>query len=86
MAEAGVKGYQHSSWVGLLAPAKTPASIITRLHQESVKIINTDEVKKLFLRRGMEAEGNSPSEFAASVREDVEKWKKLVKAAGIKAR
>jgi tripartite-type tricarboxylate transporter receptor subunit TctC len=86
MAEAGVKGYQHSSWVGLLAPAKTPASIITLLHKESVKIINTGEVKQLFLRRGMEAEGNSPEEFAASVREDVEKWKKLVKAAGIKAR
>lgn len=86
MAEAGVKGYQHSSWVGLLAPAKTSASIITLLHKESVKIINTGEVKQLFLRRGMEAEGNSPEEFAASVREDVEKWKKLVKAAGIKAR
>ncbi|RPJ47741.1 MAG: tripartite tricarboxylate transporter substrate binding protein [Betaproteobacteria bacterium] len=86
MAEAGVKGYQHSSWVGLLAPAKTPPAIIDRLHAESVKIINSAEVKKLFLGRGMEAEGNTPAAFAASVREDVEKWKKLVKAAGIKAR
>ncbi|MGE4112273.1 MAG: tripartite tricarboxylate transporter substrate-binding protein, partial [Burkholderiales bacterium] len=86
MAEAGVKGYQHSSWVGMLAPAKTPPAVIRLLHAESVKIINTAEVKKLFLRRGMEAEGNTPAEFAASVREDVEKWKKLVKAAGIKPR
>jgi tripartite-type tricarboxylate transporter receptor subunit TctC len=86
MAEAGIKGYQHSSWVGMLAPAKTPPAIIKLLHAESVKIINSAEVKKLFLRRGMEAEGNTPEAFAASVREDVEKWKKLVKAAGIKPR
>ncbi len=86
MAEAGIKGYQHSSWVGMLAPAKTPAPIIKLLHAESVKIINTDEVKKLFLRRGMEAEGNTPEAFAADIRSDVEKWKKLVQAAGIKGR
>jgi len=86
MGEAGIKGYQHSSWVGMLAPAKTPQPIIKLLHAESVKIINTAEVKKLFLRRGMEAEGNTPEEFAADIRKDVDKWKKLVKAAGIKGR
>jgi tripartite-type tricarboxylate transporter receptor subunit TctC len=84
MAEAGVKGYAHASWVGLLAPAKTPQPIIDRLYAESVKILGRDDVKKLFLRNGMETEGNSPKEFAAAVREEVEKWKKLVKAAGIK--
>ena len=83
-AEAGVKGYQHSSWVGMLAPAKTPRSIIERLHAESVKIVRSDEVKTLFLRRGMEVDGNSPAEFGATIREEVDKWKKLVKAAGIK--
>ena len=83
MNEAGVKGYQHASWVGLLAPARTPKAIIDRLHRESVKIIERDEVKKLFLRSGMEAEGNTPQEFAATIREEVDKWKKLVKAAGI---
>ncbi|MBS1220022.1 MAG: transporter substrate-binding protein [Proteobacteria bacterium] len=85
MVEAGVKGYQHSSWVGMLAPAKTPQAIIDRLHTESVKIITRDDVKKLFLRNGMEAEGNTPKEFAAGIRDEVDKWKKLVKAAGIKA-
>ena len=83
MAEAGVKGYQHASWVGLLAPAKTPQAIIDRLHAESVKILGRDDVKKLFLRSGMETEGNTPKEFAATVREEVDKWKKLVKIAGI---
>ena len=83
MAEAGVKGYQHASWVGLLAPAKTPQAIIDLLHVESVKILDRDDVKKLFLRSGMETEGNTPKEFAATVREEVDKWKKLVKIAGI---
>jgi tripartite-type tricarboxylate transporter receptor subunit TctC len=85
MAEAGVKGYQHASWVGLLAPAKTPKPVIDRLHAESIRIIERDEVKKLFLKSGMEAEGNTPQQFAAIIREEVEKWKILIKAAGIKA-
>jgi tripartite-type tricarboxylate transporter receptor subunit TctC len=84
VAEAGVKGYQHASWVGLLAPARTPSTIIDRLHAESVKVVNSDEVRKLFLKSGMEAEGNSPQAFAASIREEVDKWKMLVKSAGIK--
>jgi len=86
VAEAGVKGYQHASWVGLLAPTGTPQPIINRLHVESVKIINRPEVQKLFLARGMEAEGNTPQEFAATVKEEVAKWKKLVVTAGIKPR
>ena len=85
VAEAGVKGYQHASWVGLLAPAKTPRTVIERLHAESVKIIARDDIRKLFLRQGMEPEGSSPKEFADAIREEVDKWKKLVKAAGIKA-
>ena len=85
VAEAGVKGYQHASWVGMLAPAKTPRAVIDRLHAETVRIIQGDDVKKMFLKSGLEVEGNSPAEFAATIREEVEKWKKLVKAAGIKA-
>jgi tripartite-type tricarboxylate transporter receptor subunit TctC len=86
MAEAGITGYQHSSWVGLLAPARTPQAIINLLNAEAVKIVNSAEVKKLFLRRGMESVGNSQKEFGDSIREDVDKWKKLVKSAGIKPR
>jgi tripartite-type tricarboxylate transporter receptor subunit TctC len=85
VAEAGVKGYQHASWVGLLAPAKTAKTIIDRLHAESVKILNRDDIKKTFLKGGMEAEGNSPQEFAEAIRREVDQWKKLVKAAGIRA-
>lgn len=84
IAEAGVKGYQHASWVGLLAPAKTPKAIIDRLHAESVKILARDEVRKVLLKGGMEAEGNSPQEFAEAIKREVALWKKLVQSAGIK--
>ncbi len=85
VAEAGVKGYQHASWVGMLAPAKTPKPVIDRLHAESVKILARSDVRNGFLKGGMEAEGNSPREFAENIVREVEQWKKLVKTAGIKA-
>jgi tripartite-type tricarboxylate transporter receptor subunit TctC len=85
IAEAGVPGYEHASWVGLLAPAKTPAAIVNRLNAESVKIVANPEVKTLFLRDGLEPVGDTPREFAAVVKLEVAKWMKVVKAAGIKA-
>ncbi len=85
VAEAGVKGYQHASWVGMLAPAKTPKPVIERLHAESVKILARSDVRNGFLKGGMEAEGNTPKEFADNIVREVEQWKKLVKTAGIKA-
>lgn len=84
VAEAGVKGYQHASWVGMLAPAKTPKPVIDRLHTESVKILGRDEIRKVFLKQGLETEGNSPKEFADNIRREITQWKNLVKTAGIK--
>jgi tripartite-type tricarboxylate transporter receptor subunit TctC len=84
VAEAGVKGYQHASWVGMLSPAKTPKPVIDRLHAETIKILARNDIRQSFLRQGMEAEGNTPQEFAATITREVEQWKKLVTAAGIK--
>ncbi len=84
VTEAGVKGYQHASWVGMLAPAKTPKQVIERLHAESVKILARNEIRSSFLKQGMEAEGNTPQQFAASISREVDQWLKLVKSAGIK--
>ena len=85
VAEAGVPGYEHTSWVGLLAPAKTPRPIISRLNAESVRIVNTPQVKTLMLRDGLESVGDTPEEFAAIIKAEVAKWMKLAKVAGIKA-
>lgn len=83
VSEAGVTGYEHSSWVGILAPAKTPRHVIEKLNTEIVKIVNAPDVKAVFLRDGLESVGNSPREFEAIIKAEVAKWQTLVKAAGI---
>ena len=85
VAEAGVPGYEHASWVGLLAPAKTPQAIIARLNREAARVLNVPDVKTIYLRDGLETVGDSPQEFAAVIRTEVAKWRKVVKAAGIRA-
>ena len=84
IAEAGVPGYEHASWVGMLAPAGTPAPVIAKLNGEMVRIVQTPQVRDYFLRDGLEPEGDSAKEFSADIRHEVAKWQKVVKAAGIK--
>ncbi len=84
IAEAGVPGYHHASWVGMLAPARTPRGIITKLNAESVKILNTQEMKTLLLRDGLEPVGGTPEQFSAVIKKEVAQWINLVKVAGIK--
>ena len=85
ISEAGVPGYRHTSWVGMLAPARTSQSVITKLNGEAVKVLHSPEVKALLLRDGLEAVGDSPQEFAGLIKSEVAKWMKVVRAAGIKA-
>jgi tripartite-type tricarboxylate transporter receptor subunit TctC len=84
IAEAGVRGYQHQSWVGMLAPAKTPRPVVTRLNAEVVRIVQTPDMKTLLLREGLEAAGDTPEEFEKDIKDEIAKWQKLTKAAGIK--
>jgi tripartite-type tricarboxylate transporter receptor subunit TctC len=84
LEESGVRGYRHSSWVGLLAPAATPAPVIARLHAETVKTVKTPEVSAVLLRDGLEPVGDTPKEFGEFIREEIARWAKVVKAAGIK--
>jgi len=85
IAEAGVSGYDHSSWVGLLAPARVPQPVVSRLNAEAVKAAHTQEVRAALLRDGLEATGTSPTEYAALIKMEVAKWIKVAKAANIKA-
>lgn len=82
--EAGVAGYDYNSWIGLLAPAKTPAPIVSRLHSESVKIMNTPEMKAVLAHEGSEPVVNAPDVFAGIIKAEVARWAKVVQAAGIK--
>jgi tripartite-type tricarboxylate transporter receptor subunit TctC len=85
IADAGVKGYDYASWIGLLAPAKTPPAIVSRLNAEAVKALQTPEIKAILAVEGSEPVGNSPEQFAAILNTEVARWAKVVKSAGIKA-
>jgi tripartite-type tricarboxylate transporter receptor subunit TctC len=85
MTEAGLPGYEYHGWIGLLAPAGTPAEIIRRLNAELVKALRSPVAKEWFAAQGGVAVGDSPAEFAAYIRAEYEKWGKVVREAGIKA-
>ena len=84
IAEAGVTGYEASTWYGLLAPAKTPKPIIDRLHVETVKILAGPARQRLEVQ-GFEPIGGTPAEFSAHIKSEIVKWAKVIKDANIPA-
>jgi tripartite-type tricarboxylate transporter receptor subunit TctC len=85
--EAGgpaLKGYEASSWFGLLAPAGTPPEIVNRIQQEVAKSLGTPAIKEKMLAQGAIPSGNSPAEFAKFIDSEHAKWAKVVKASGAK--
>jgi tripartite-type tricarboxylate transporter receptor subunit TctC len=85
VSEAGVPGYEAGTWYGLLVPAGTPKGIVTRLHAESVKLLQLSDVRDRLDAAGFDPIGNSPAEFATHIRGEIAKWKKVVQAAGVRA-
>ena len=85
IAEAGpVKGFDASSWFGLLAPAGTPADIVNRLQQESAKALGGAALKERLLSQGAIPGGTTPAEFAAFIASETKKWAQVVKNSGAK--
>lgn len=83
--EAGnLKGFDASSWFGLLAPAGTPADIVNRLQQESAKAMNNPAVKEKLLAQGAIPGGNTPAEFSKMIASEIKKWAQVVKVSGAK--
>jgi tripartite-type tricarboxylate transporter receptor subunit TctC len=85
MDEAGVKGYESSTTFGVLAPAKTPAAIVARLNRETSKALLLPESRERLSGIGMEPVGGTPQDYAAHLKEELAKYARLVKTAGIKA-
>jgi tripartite-type tricarboxylate transporter receptor subunit TctC len=83
-AESGVPGYDHGPWNGLFAPAKTPPTVIAKIHAEVARALQMSEVRKTFANEGVETVANTPEAFAAIVRAELAMWPKVVRAAGIK--
>ena len=84
VAEAGLPGFEASSWQAVLAPARTPKPIIDRLHREVVKALHSPEVERRLLAEGSEIGGGSPEAFAAYIHNEIAKWTRVVKETGIK--
>jgi tripartite-type tricarboxylate transporter receptor subunit TctC len=85
VAESGVPGYEVSAWFGLLAPAGTPKPVIDALYVNIADILKQPEVVKQLFDLGAEPGGNTPEAYARQIAADVEKWKKVVAATGVKA-
>jgi tripartite-type tricarboxylate transporter receptor subunit TctC len=82
--EQGLPGFEVVSWTGVAAPAKTPPGIVRKLYETIVKIVNTPDMQKFMASQGAEPALLGPEEFRAYIKADIEKWAKVVKAAGIK--
>jgi tripartite-type tricarboxylate transporter receptor subunit TctC len=84
IAEAGVPGYEASGWFGVIAPGATPRELVARLSAALLKGIMEADARERLAALGGEVVANTPAEFAARIRDDLAKWKKLVAAIGLK--
>ena len=82
--QGGVKGFDGSSWQGVVMPANTPRDMIARTNAELAKMLKAPDMKERILLQGGIASGNSPEEFAAFIRSETEKWAKVAKAAQVR--
>jgi tripartite-type tricarboxylate transporter receptor subunit TctC len=85
IAETGVPGYEAVNWIGIVAPAGTPAAITAKLHADIAAVVDSPELQKQFAAEGVDPMRMSATEFGAFMQQELEKWGRVVKEGGIKA-
>ena len=85
LAEAGLTGYEISSWFGLFVPASTPNAVVDKLYKETLRVLKSPDVLERFAKEGAESVGNTPADFNNYVRAEFVKYNKVIKDNGIKA-
>jgi tripartite-type tricarboxylate transporter receptor subunit TctC len=85
MVEAGVADFEITSWFGLLAPAATPAAVVSRLNAEMVKVLAREDVKSTLGAQGLNVASSSPEQFAAHIKSEIARFTRIARTAGIKA-
>lgn len=85
VAEAGVPGFEATSWHGVVVSSRTPDALVSRLNADFAKVLQLSDLREKFSGLGMEILGGTPQEFAAYIREEIPKWAKLIKAANVRA-
>ena len=83
--EQGVSGFDVSSWVGIMAPAKTPRPVIDKLHAAIVAVMKEPDMRERLVTLGVEPVANTPEQFGEQIKGDLARWQKVVEAAKIKA-
>jgi tripartite-type tricarboxylate transporter receptor subunit TctC len=83
IAEAGMPGYEYTTWYGLLVPAGTPRAAIEKLHTTTVSLLNSAELKQRYGAQGMDPTPSAPAALSDRLKSEIEKWGKVVRAANI---
>lgn len=85
LAESGLKDFEATSWIGLLAPANTPPTIVNSYHQAMVRILNSPDITKRLQEMEFEVTASSPRQFSDWIATEITRWGKVIKATGAKA-
>ena len=83
IAESGLPGFEVNVWYGLFAPRATPPRLVEKIAADVGKLLNNAETRERFSALGVDAEGGDAAKFRAYYRNDLEKWRKVVRAAGV---
>jgi tripartite-type tricarboxylate transporter receptor subunit TctC len=82
--ESGLDGFVVDSWVGILAPAKTPPAVTERLQRDIAAVLGEPQTRERYATLGIEPVGNAPAQFGEQIRADLARWEKVVRQAGIR--
>ncbi|HMN81837.1 MAG TPA: tripartite tricarboxylate transporter substrate binding protein [Burkholderiaceae bacterium] len=85
VAESGLPGFENTGWFGFMVPTGTPGAIVERIHRDTVKVLQTTQMKARLFVQGMTPVGNKPAEFAAAIDKESAYWAKVVERRGLKA-
>ena len=85
MIEAGVPGYDSTTWFGVLGPASTPRDVVAKVSGDLAAVVQAADVRERFAAAGAEPLGSTPEAFAETIRIETAKWARVVKASGLKA-
>jgi tripartite-type tricarboxylate transporter receptor subunit TctC len=84
LADSGLPGFDVTSWFGVAAPAKTPRAVVEKLHATIVRSINAADLRARLADQGADPVGNTPAQYTAFIQNEIAKWAKVIKAAGIR--
>jgi tripartite-type tricarboxylate transporter receptor subunit TctC len=85
VSEAALPGFSSVGWYGILAPARTPAPVVSKLNATFAGVLHSAAMRERLISMGNEPVAGTPESFATFIREEIPKWAKVIKAAGIKA-